>query len=107
MNRRDFIKALGFGAAAVTFGSALASSANTLITPEWVATEATTSLAVGDIFTIAGVHAVNPITRQSTAHLQQFVITAVVGDDISISPSVTSVGHVISPSLVTPLGTHT
>jgi len=103
MNRRDFVKALGLGAAAVAFGPAIASSAVEAVSTGWASTE----LAIGDIFTIAGVHAVNPVTRQTTAHLQQFVITAIVGSDISISPSVTSVGHVISPSLITPLGTHT
>ena len=33
---------------------------------------------VGDVFTIAGVFAVNPQTRQSTGSLQQFVVTAAV-----------------------------
>ena len=32
--------------------------------------------AVGDVFTIAGVFAVNPQTRESTGSLQQFVVTA-------------------------------
>jgi hypothetical protein len=34
------------------------------------------TLAVGDVFTIAGVNAVNPQTRESTGSLQQFVVTA-------------------------------
>ena len=34
------------------------------------------TIAVGDVFTIAGVYAVNPQTRQSTGSLQQFVCTA-------------------------------
>ena len=33
------------------------------------------TLAVGDVFTIANVYAVNPQTRQSTGSLQQFVVT--------------------------------
>ena len=36
----------------------------------------TQTLAVGDVFTIAGVNAVNPQTRESTGALQQFVVTA-------------------------------
>jgi len=36
----------------------------------------TTTLTAGDVFTIAGVNAVNPQTRQSTGSLQQFVVTA-------------------------------
>lgn len=34
------------------------------------------TLAAGDVFTIAGVYAVNPQTRESTGSLQQFVVTA-------------------------------
>jgi hypothetical protein len=37
---------------------------------------ASATIAVGDVFTIAGVFAVNPQTRQSTGSLQQFVCTA-------------------------------
>ena len=37
---------------------------------------ASATIAVGDVFTIAGVYAVNPQTRQSTGSLQQFVCTA-------------------------------
>jgi hypothetical protein len=32
-------------------------------------------MTVGDVFTIAGVYAVNPQTKQSTGELQQFVVT--------------------------------
>jgi hypothetical protein len=34
------------------------------------------TVAVGDVFTVAGVFAVNPQTRESTGALQQFVVTA-------------------------------
>jgi len=34
------------------------------------------TVTAGDVFTIAGVYAVNPQTRQSTGSLQQFVVTA-------------------------------
>jgi hypothetical protein len=34
------------------------------------------TVVVGDVFTIAGVYAVNPQTRQSTGSLQQFTVTA-------------------------------
>ena len=37
---------------------------------------ATRTIKAGDVFTIAGVYAVNPQTRQSTGSLQQFVVTA-------------------------------
>jgi hypothetical protein len=34
------------------------------------------TMKAGDVFTIAGVYAVNPQTKQAYSHLQQFVITA-------------------------------
>lgn len=34
------------------------------------------TVAVGDVFTVAGVYAVNPQTRESTGSLQQFTVTA-------------------------------
>ena len=47
---------------------------------------------VGDVFTIAGVFAVNPQTRQSTGSLQQFVVTAAVTGSstatLDISPAI-------------------
>jgi len=48
---------------------------------------------VGDIFTIAGVNAVNPQTRESTGSLQQFTVTAAVTGasattTLSISPAI-------------------
>jgi hypothetical protein len=38
-------------------------------------------LRVGDIITFAGVHRINPLTRQSTGDLRQFVVTANVTSD--------------------------
>jgi aspartate 1-decarboxylase len=52
------------------------------------------TLAVGDVFTIANVYAVNPQTRQSTGSLQQFVVTAANTaaaskfTDVNISPAI-------------------
>ncbi|CAB4134007.1 Major capsid protein Gp5 [uncultured Caudovirales phage] len=49
---------------------------------------------VGDVFTISGVYAVNPQTRQSTGSLQQFVVTADATassgnwSSVSISPAI-------------------
>jgi len=47
---------------------------------------------VGDVFTVAGVYAVNPQTRESTGSLQQFVVTAAATGSstatLSISPSI-------------------
>jgi len=52
------------------------------------------TLAVGDVFTIANVYAVNPQTRESTGSLQQFVVTAANTaaaskfTDVNISPAI-------------------
>lgn len=43
--------------------------------------------AVGSVFTIAGVFAVHPITKQVYPFLQQFTVTAATTTSISISPS--------------------
>jgi hypothetical protein len=51
----------------------------------------TGGLAVGDIITIAGVYAVNRITKQSTGSLAQFVVTATMasgGTSVSIYPAI-------------------
>lgn len=54
----------------------------------------TQTLAQGDVFTISGVYAVNPQTRESTGSLQQFVVTApataVAGayTSVQISPAI-------------------
>ncbi len=47
-----------------------------IVTSGWTAT--TTVLNVGDIVFFAGVHRINPLTRQSTGDLRPFVVTASV-----------------------------
>lgn len=66
-----------------------------LITDGWGS--GATSLKKGDIITIAGVNSVNPLSRESTGRLQQFVITADISDTtgaitMSISPSIITSG---------------
>jgi len=55
---------------------------------------------VGDVFTIAGVNAVNPQTRESTGSLQQFVVTAAVTGSstatLSISPALYSASQALA-----------
>jgi aspartate 1-decarboxylase len=60
------------------------------------------TLAVGDVFTIANVFAVNPQTRESTGSLQQFVVTAANTaaaskfTDVSISPAIYTASHALA-----------
>jgi len=69
----------------------------TLSTKGWTAVEAN-RLKEGDTFTIAGVYAVNPQSRQSTGKLRRFVVTedadSTAGglSDISISPAIVATG---------------
>jgi hypothetical protein len=73
------------------------SGATTLVTDGWTAAAAN-RVKAGDVFTIAAVYKVNPITKQSTGELQQFVVTADAASDgsgnatLSISPAIYSSG---------------
>jgi hypothetical protein len=64
-----------------TFSRSASTTVTTTISAQGATTvamtqgSATTTLKVGDVFTIAGVFAVNPQTRESTGSLQQFVVT--------------------------------
>ena len=55
---------------------------------------------VGDVFTIAGVFAVNPQTRQSTGSLQQFTVTAAATGSstatLNISPALYTAGNALA-----------
>jgi hypothetical protein len=67
---------------------------STLNTNGWASSAAT--LLKGDIFTIAGVYSVNPLSFRSTGRLQQFVVTADTtssGADMATLP--------ISPPIIT------
>ena len=58
-------------------------------------TAATGTIKEGDVFTIAGVNHVNPITREDTGKLQQFTVIS----DATIASNETTLS--ISPSIVT------
>jgi len=72
-----------------------AQSGASLITDGWTAAAAL-RLRKGDVFTIAGVFAINPQSYESTGDLQQFTVTADVSSDgagnatIPISPAINS-----------------
>lgn len=72
---------------------ATAEGAATLVTDGWTASAAA-RLKKGDVFTIDGVFAVNPVSKQSTGQLRQFVVTADVSSNgsgqatIPISPAI-------------------
>lgn len=69
---------------------------SSIITDGWASGAST--LNKGDVFTMAGVYAVNPVSYQSTGQLQQFVVTSTISDTagamtISISPSIITSGQ--------------
>ena len=74
-----------------------ASGATTIVTDGWTASAAA-RVKVGDVFTIANVYSVNPITGQNTGYLQDFTATAIGSSDgsgnmtISISPAIITSG---------------
>ena len=59
----------------------------------------TATIAVGDVFTIAGVFSVNPQTRQSTGSLQQFTVTELATassgawTSVKVSPAMYTSSH--------------
>ena len=73
------------------------SNIGTLITDGWTAAAAQRT-AAGDIFTIANVFSVNPVTRQSTGQLMQFCCTQAQSSDasgnltLSFSPAIITAG---------------
>lgn len=84
----------------VTYASVLNTESipgiQTLITNGWTASSAI--LKQGDVFTIANVYAVNPVTKAKLAYLQQFVVQADISADgsgnatISIAPAIITSG---------------
>ena len=72
-------------------GVPLVSGANqtgsALLTKGWTAAAAA-RLAVGDVFSIAGVNLVNPQSRQSTGQAAQFVVTSAFSSDASGNGSI-------------------
>jgi hypothetical protein len=69
----------------------------------------TTTIKAGDVFTVAGVYAVNPQTRESTGSLYQFVAladaTAVTGDWTLTVPAMYSANHALATMTSLPTAT--
>jgi hypothetical protein len=85
-NERTYIHTTGSDHTTVTVNDAAIASGDTVVTT------AGASVSVGSVFTFAAVYAVHPETKVSTGQLQQFVITAVNGNDWTISPALISTG---------------
>lgn len=80
----------------VTYAASKDSWSQSLITDGW--TNSTTGiLKAGDVFTIAGVFAVNPISKESTGRLQTFTVLADANSGASTGPATLTV----SPPMIT------
>lgn len=84
------------GTQAVTYVAAKDSWSQTLNTDGW--TNSTTGiLKAGDVFTIAGVNAVNPVSKADTGRLQDFTVLADADSGASTGPAALT----ISPPIIT------
>ena len=83
-----------YGGSPVT-NSATAQTGSSLITSGW--SSGATTLQAGNVFTIAGVYAVNPQTKASLSYLQPFTVLTTISDTAgaitaSIAPSIVASG---------------
>lgn len=96
MDQNIQVQTVGAYAGAPTVNGAAQTGAS-LVTHAWTASIADL-LNPGDVFTIAGVYAVNPRNKQPTTHLQNFTVTAQAASDgsgnatLAISPAITPTG---------------
>lgn len=87
------------GSQGVTYAGASNANTQSLVTDGW--TSSTAVLKAGDVFTIAGVYAVNPVPGEGTTgktvmpYLQQFTVTADATSDGSGNATLT-----ISPAII-------
>lgn len=79
----------------VAYSAAKTTMTQTLATDGWTTSS---SLKQGDVFTISGVYAVNPVTKATLAHLQPFVVKTTV---TTASSGANTTSIVISPPLIT------
>lgn len=84
------------GSQNVTYAASKNTWSQTLNTDGW--TNSTTGiLKAGDVFTIAGVFSVNPVSKQSTGRLQHFTVLADADSGASTGPAALTV----SPPMIT------
>ena len=84
-NERTYSHTTGADHTSITVNDTVASG-------DEVVTLAGATMTVGTVFTFADVYAVHPESKQSYSHLQQFVVTAVSGNDYTVSPKMISTG---------------
>jgi hypothetical protein len=84
------------GSQATTYANSGGTNAQNLVTDGWTASSAV--LKQGDVFTIANVFAVNPVSKDVLPYLQQFVVNTDVSSDgsgnatVNVSPAIITTG---------------
>ena len=84
------------GSQNVTYATAKDTWSQSLITDGWTNSQ-TGILKAGDVFTIAGVNSVNPVSKVSTGRLQTFTVLADANSGASTGPAT----FTISPPIIT------
>lgn len=84
------------GSQNVTYAASKDTWTQSLITDGWT-NSVTGILKAGDVFTIAGVYAANPVSKATTNRLQTFVVTADANSGASTGPATLT----ISPPIIT------
>jgi hypothetical protein len=83
------------GTQSTTWAASKDTGTMSLDTDGW---DTVTTLKAGDVFTIDGVYAVNPVTKATLPHKQQFVVTSDVTAHVTTTSSTTLT---ISPPIIT------
>lgn len=84
------------GAQATTYAASGATNSQSLVTDGWT-NSVTGILKAGDVITIAGVFAINPVSKQSSGALQDFVVLADANSGASTGPATLT----IAPAIIT------
>lgn len=85
-NERTYQHAVGSDVTSSTAAAAAVTDGGTNITGDNI------NINAGDVFTVAGVYACHPETKQSLGYLQQFVATAASTGAITVSPATVLTG---------------
>lgn len=85
-NERTYQHAVGSDVTSSTAAAAAVTDGGTNITGDNI------NINAGDVFTVAGVYACHPETKQSLGYLQQFVATAASTGAIAVSPATVLTG---------------
>lgn len=73
-------------------GHSYGSTSQTLTVAATTSGISSTTVNVGDKFTIAGVYAVNPVSKETTDILQEFTVLVVASNTLTISPAIITSG---------------